>query len=210
MRRTDILGTIAAVGALAAAAAGWSWISGLREIGPAAAPQIAGATAIGGSFELVAHTGERVTDADFRGRYLLVAFGYTYCPDVCPLTLQRVSVALAELGADARAVQVVFLTVDPQRDTPEALASYLEAFDPGIIGLTGTAEQVDRAAKAYRVYYARVETEDDVQGDDYLMDHSAILYLMGPDGSYLAHFSPNDAPTEIAKTIRQHLRDATS
>jgi protein SCO1/2 len=144
-----------------------------------------------------------VTDADFAGRWQLVFFGFTYCPDVCPTTLATVSAALAELGEDADQVAPLFVTVDPERDTPAAMAEYLANFDPRIVGLTGSPEQIKAAAKAFRVYYARVDKDD--QPDGYTMDHSAFLYLMGPDGDYAAHFSHQDDPGEIAGGIRGFL-----
>lgn len=154
---------------------------------------------IGGPFELVTHTGETVTDADFRGKYLLVFFGYTYCPDVCPTTLQTVAQALDELGDEADAVAALFISTDPDRDTPEVLADYVRLFHPRIVGLTGTPEQVARAARAYRVSYAKVKTSG---SDGYLMSHSVFIYLMGPDGNLVAIFWPDTDPKEMADAIR--------
>ncbi len=154
---------------------------------------------VGGPFTLVDHTGKTVTDADFRGRYLLIYFGYTYCPDVCPTTLQTMTQALDLLGEKAERVQPLFITVDPERDTADVLADYVTAFHPRLIGLTGAADQIARAAKAYGVYYAKAEpSEPDAP---YLMDHSSFVYLMGPDGRYLTVFPHGTAPEDMAKTL---------
>ena len=158
---------------------------------------------IGGPFELVSHEGKVTTDADFRGQHLLIFFGYTYCPDVCPTALQGLSVALDELGPLAARVQPLFISVDPKRDTPEALAAYVEAFHPGILGLTGTPAQIAEVAKAYHAFYARAEEGGDE--DSYLVDHSAYIYLMGPDGAYRSMFSHGTAPKDLADSIRSYL-----
>jgi protein SCO1/2 len=159
--------------------------------------------AVGGPFALVDGGGQTVTDETFRGAYLLVFFGYTFCPDVCPTTLQRVGEALDSLGEDSSRVRALFVTVDPGRDTPEVVGAYAAQFHPRLVGLTGTPEQVAAAASAYRVYYAKA-TEDEA-GEDYLVDHSAILYLMGPDGAYLTSFSHTAGADEIVAAIREHL-----
>jgi cytochrome oxidase Cu insertion factor (SCO1/SenC/PrrC family) len=158
---------------------------------------------LGGAFTLVAHTGETVSDTDFQGKYLLVFFGYTFCPDVCPTSLQEMAMTLDALGSEAAMVQPLFITIDPQRDTPEVLAEYVAAFDARIIGLTGTPEQIAAVAKAYRAYYARSDTASG--GDTYLMDHSAFIYLMGPDGRFLKALSHREPAAEIVKTIRSYL-----
>lgn len=157
------------------------------------------AGAIGGSFTLTDQDGRTVTDQDFRGRYTLVYFGYTYCPDICPTSLSSMATALEQLPADVeKKITPVFITVDPQRDTAEVLKSYVGNFHPRMVGLTGTEEQVRDAARKYRVYYAKAD-----QGPNaaYLMDHSSILYLMGPDGAFLTHFSHTTPPEEMARTI---------
>ena len=158
---------------------------------------------IGGPFELVDHTGKTVSDADFRGKHMLVFFGYTYCPDVCPTTLHTIALALDELGEDAEAVQPLFISVDLARDTPEVLADYVSAFHPRIIGLTGTREQVAKAANAYGASYARVAPVG--QSDDNFMNHSILVYLMGPDGELLALFLPDTDPKDLAEAIRTSL-----
>ncbi len=158
------------------------------------------ALAIGGAFTLVDHNRKTVTDIDFRGRYMLVFFGYTFCPDACPTALQTVTEAMDLLGAQATKVQPIFISVDPERDTPETLKSFVANFHPRMIGLTGSPEQVAAAAKVYRVYFAKANDED-----EYLMDHSAIIYLMGPDGKFVTHFSHGTTPDTMAAKVREHL-----
>ena len=155
-----------------------------------------GQTGIGGPFTLTDHTGKQVTDSDFRGRYMLVYFGYTFCPEICPTELQDVSEALELLGKDADKIAPIFISVDPDRDTVEQMAGYVPLFHKKLIGLTGTKEQIAAVAKAYRVYYAR-------QGDgaEYEMDHSSIIYFMDPDGQYAAHFAYGVEPEKIAQKI---------
>jgi protein SCO1 len=158
---------------------------------------------IGGAFSLVNGEGKRVTDADFRGRLMLVFFGYTHCPDVCPTELQNMAVALDKLGPDADKVAPIFISVDPQRDTPETVGAYVKNFSARIMGLTGSSSEVANAAKAYRVYFRKAG--DDLTGDGYTVDHSAFVYLMDKDGRYLTHFSFNTAPNIIADAIRKHI-----
>jgi protein SCO1/2 len=166
---------------------------------------VTGPVQIGGPFTLVAHTGRTVSDSDFLGKYLLVDFGYTYCPDVCPTILHDISAALDELGPDTAAVQPLFITVDPQRDTVEVLADYVAAFHPRLIGLTGTDEQVAQAAKAYRVYFAKAAPAQ--ENEPYLMDHSTFIYLMGPDGQYLTTFNHTTSPQKMALTIKEIIKN---
>ncbi|MBI1207622.1 MAG: redoxin domain-containing protein [Azospirillum sp.] len=160
-------------------------------------------TAIGGPFTLTDHTGRRVTDADFTGRYRLIYFGYTYCPDVCPTELQAMSTALDRLGADGERLQPLFITIDPARDTPAHLADYVALFHPRLIGLTGSAAEIAAAARAYRVYYARPPGGDD---QTYLMDHSSFVYLMGPDGQFLTAFPSGVDPEKMAAGIKARLQ----
>jgi cytochrome oxidase Cu insertion factor (SCO1/SenC/PrrC family) len=158
---------------------------------------------IGGPFELIDHTGARRTDADYRGKLALIYFGYTYCPDICPTDLQAMASALDLLGDGARAVQPLFITIDPERDTPEHLANYVSLFHPRLVGLTGEAEAVRRAARAYKVYYAKVVLQE---SSDYVMDHSAFIYLVNADGQYLGFFPPGTSPERMATIIRSHLK----
>ena len=161
--------------------------------------------AIGGPFHLTDDKGHTVTQADYRGRWMLVFFGYTNCPDECPLTLQKMAVALNKLGPLADKIAPLFITVDPARDTPARLASYLANFDPRIIGLTGSATQIAEAAKAYRVYYAAARHEE--SGAD-LVSHSTFLYLMDPTGKFIA-LLPSDVDADtLAATLRAKLNAA--
>lgn len=163
---------------------------------------VAGAL-IGGPFELVDHTGKTVTQDTYKGKYMLIYFGYTYCPDVCPTELQDMTTALEALGDKAKRVQPIFITVDPQRDTPEVMAEYVSNFYPGMVGLTGSEKQVAAAAKAYRIYYAKVaESEHD---PDYLMDHSSVMYLMDGEGKLAAYFNSKMSPEDMAKAIAERL-----
>ncbi len=161
-----------------------------------------GVVAIGGPFALVDHTGKTIDDEAFRGRHMLVYFGYTFCPDVCPTELQVISEALDQLGADAAKVRPIFITIDPERDTPEVLADYRQHFHPTLVALTGSREQTATAAKAYRIYFAKA---GDVDSEDYLMDHSSFVYLMDADGRYVTHFGPNTPPEDMARRIRDSL-----
>lgn len=165
------------------------------------APAPVARPAVGGPFALVDAQGRAVTDADFRGRLMLVFFGFTYCPDVCPTALTSIAQALDRLGPDADKVVPVFITVDPERDTPEQLKEYVRHFHPRLIGLTGTPGQIAAAAKAYRVYYAKARPQG-MPPDDYTMDHTSITYLMGRDGKFLAHFSHGAEPEAIAQRVR--------
>src|SRR6516165_3416103 len=159
------------------------------------------ASAIGGPFRLVDQDGKTVTDADLKGKWSLVYFGYTHCPDACPTALNDIAVALDELGAKRAEVRPVFITVDPERDTPAVLKSYVTAFDAPILALTGTAEEVAQAAKGYRVYYAKHPEAD----GDYSMDHSSVIYVMDPEGRFTASFTHQSTPEEIAERLKKLL-----
>jgi cytochrome oxidase Cu insertion factor (SCO1/SenC/PrrC family) len=162
-----------------------------------------GRALVGGHFSLLDQTGKRVSDQDFRGRFLLVMFGFTYCPDVCPSELQVIAAALDKLGPNAARVVPLFITVDPERDTPSQLATYLKSFDPRLIGLTGSAEEIATATKAYRVYVRKAADPKSTAG--YTMDHSALIYLMGPDGAYRTHFAPGIGVDALAERIKREL-----
>jgi len=157
------------------------------------------ASLVGGPFALEDGNGKQVTDSDFRGKYMLVYFGYTYCPDVCPTTLNEVAEALDHLGAKAKNLEPIFITVDPKRDTPAVVKQYTAAFSPKLIGLTGTPEQIANVAKEYRVYYAEHRTGPGP--NDYSMDHSSILYLMGPDGKFIAPVRADESGKDMAEEI---------
>lgn len=145
-----------------------------------------GEALVGGPFSLRDQDGKAVTDKDFLGKHMLVFFGYTYCPDVCPTELQVMTQAIEAMGAAGEAIQPVFITIDPERDTPEVLKAYVANFGSRLVGLTGSQEEVAAAAKAYRVFYKKVENAD---GNAYLMDHTSIIYLMDPKGRFVRHFS---------------------
>lgn len=157
------------------------------------------ASLVGGPFTLEDGNGKQVTDRDYRGKYMLVYFGYTFCPDVCPTTLNEVADALDHLGPKASELQPIFITVDPKRDTPAVVKQYAAAFSPRLIGLTGTPEEIAKAAKEYRVYYAEHRTGPGP--NDYSMDHSSILYLMGPDGKFIAPVQANESGAQMAAEI---------
>jgi len=161
---------------------------------------------VGGPFELIDHSGHARTERDFRGQLMLIYFGFTYCPDVCPTDLQAIGLAMDRLGADSAKVQPLFVTVDPERDTPTHLADYVKLFHPRLIGLTGSAEAIRKAADAYKVYYARVDLNKDA---GYTVDHTAFIYLMDRDGNYLGFFPPGTSADRMVEIIRPHLGGAT-
>ncbi len=158
---------------------------------------------IGGAFALKDQTGRIRTDADFRGQLMLVYFGFTYCPDICPTDLQQIGLAMDQLGDDAKNVQPLFVTLDPERDTVEHLAQYVPLFHPKLLGLTGNVEAIQQAADAYRVYYKRVVNGP--RPDDYTVDHSAFIYLIDRDGKYLGFFPPGTDAAKMVEMIRPHL-----
>ena len=162
-----------------------------------------GIVKIGGPFTLIDHDGRKRTDSDFRGEHLLIYFGYTYCPDVCPTALADMALALDALGDEAARVRPLFITVDPARDTPDRLKPDVANFHPRLVGLTGTEQAVSAAAKAYRVYFAKSKTE--AAPGEYLMDHTSIISLMRLDGRYLTHFSHGTSAETMAARIRENL-----
>lgn len=163
-----------------------------------------GAVSLGGPFTLTNHNGEEVTEKNFLGKHMLLMFGYTYCPDVCPTQLSTASDAVDALGDKADQVTPVFITIDPERDTVEHLKEYAGYFHPNLVAMTGTADQIKQVAKAYRVYYAK-SGENKEDPEDYLMDHSAITYLVGPDGKFITHFSHGADADAMAARIREVL-----
>jgi cytochrome oxidase Cu insertion factor (SCO1/SenC/PrrC family) len=194
-RRTLILALSILVVALATGAAAL-WFAPGGSTG-------SGTALIGGPFTLTDHNGNRVTDRAFAGKYLLIFFGYTFCPDVCPSELQVMSAALDQLGPDAERIQPLFITIDPARDTPEVMKEYVANFHPRLIGLTGSDQDIAHVAAKYRVYYAKAKTGGNSQ--DYLMDHSAILYLMSPDGTFLKHFTYGNDAKALSDGLRQAM-----
>jgi len=159
------------------------------------------ASSVGGPFSLVDQDGRAVTEADMKGKPHLVFFGFTHCPDVCPTSLYEMTQALDALGADAEKTEAFFVTVDPARDTPEAMKAYLKSFSPRIRGLTGTQEQVDGMVKAYKVYARKQPLE----GGDYTMDHTAVVYLMDRNGNFVAPLNLKRSPEEVAAEIRRYI-----
>lgn len=157
---------------------------------------------LGGAFSLTDQSGRAVTERDYAGRWMLVYFGYSYCPDICPTELGTMAAALDAMGAAGEAVVPAFISVDPQRDTPEHLADYVSRFHPRMQGLTGTPEQVADAARRYRVYYAKVQRPEMT---DYLMDHSSFIYLVGPDAKVRTLFRPELSPEAIAAAVAAQI-----
>jgi protein SCO1/2 len=178
-------------------------VAGYNSLHPGRGPVTSGTALVGGPFELVAQTGATVRDEDFRGKYMLISFGYTYCPDVCPMELQVISAALDRLGEKGKDIQPIFITIDPERDTPQVLAQYMPNFHPRYLGLTGSQEAIDKVAKEYRVYYAKT---DNSSGADYLMDHSSIIYLMDKQGTFLKHFSYGTDAKALAAAIEAAIQ----
>jgi len=187
--------------ALSVIAIGWMWVT--VPASNAEAPPLAGAP-IGGDFTLTDQNGRSVTNDSLKGGYRLVYFGYSFCPDVCPVDVQRLANALKAFEAAnpeaAARVQPVFITIDPARDTPEALKAFVSAFHPRLIGLTGTEAEVETAKRAYRVYAAKAAGAD---AENYLMDHSAYIYLMDPEGRPIMHFGRDDDAATIAAGMQK-------
>jgi len=156
---------------------------------------------VGGPFTLTDQNGQKRSDSEFRGKLMIVYFGYTFCPDVCPADLMAITQALDALGAAAEGVQPVFITVDPERDTT-LLKDYVAAFHPSLIGLTGSAEEIRKVANSYKAYYRQVPGE---RKGEYSIDHAGILYLMGRNGKYLGFLPPQTAPEKLTEVLRKYL-----
>lgn len=197
---------LAALAAIAVASwVAWSWIAPDGANAPGRTGGVLKAEMnIGGPFELVDHHGNPVTDKTFRGQYLLIYFGYGYCPDVCPTELANMAAALDDLGGKAKSVTPLFITVDPERDTPEFLADYVVNFHPRLTGLTGTPENIKAVAKAYKVYYAKAKKPGEAE---YLMDHTSFVYLMAPDGRFLSLFRGHTDPKTMAETVARFMAE---
>ncbi len=160
-----------------------------------------GPSAIGGPFKLIDENGKPITDQDMKGRPFLVFFGYRHCPDICPTTLFEMSEVMRALGKDADRIGALFITVDPERDTPEGMKDYLSSFDPHLHGATGDAKAIEAVEKAYRVYAKKVATDK----GDYSMDHTALVYLMDKQGRFVAPFRLDRKPEEAAADLRRYL-----
>jgi len=203
--KRNVTVTIAFLLAAACAIALGIWVGDvwLRPGAGSTEGRTAGTVAIGGSFRLVDQNGNERNDAEFRGKLMMIYFGYAFCPDACPTALQAMTVALDRLGPASDQVTPIFITVDPERDTAAQLKLYAENFHPRLVALTGSAEQVAEAAKAYRVYYAKQKDANTTGG--YLMDHTSIVYLMARDGRYLTHFTHTTSPDAMASEIKKYL-----
>ena len=198
------LGLLIACGFLLGGLLGLLLIPGaLQRLLPAGGISAVGQATVGGPFSLLDHTGKRVTDADFRGRYMMVYFGFTFCPDVCPAGLQLMAAAIDAAGAKGLRVTPIFVTVDPERDTPEQLARYVPSFHPRLVGLTGSLAEIQAVAKAYRVYYQKVK--DERSSAPYTMDHTSIIYLMDPQGRFVTHFTHATPLATIIATLGKTL-----
>lgn len=162
-----------------------------------------GKALIGGAFELTDSSGKRVTEKDFLGKPLLVYFGFTNCPDMCPAGLQIIGAALDKLGADASKLSAVFISLDPERDTPQVMGEYVKSFHPTIMGLTGSPADIANVAKVYRVYYAK--TEPDPATGRYSIDHSGFMYLMGTNGQFAQHFPHTVSVEKLAEGLRKAM-----
>lgn len=185
---------------MAAVFAGWTWNQGDRIAG-LGQTVVSGAPSIGGPFTLLDQHGVRRTDNEFRGRFMLVYFGYTNCPDVCPATLNVMSDALERLGNQSPRIAALFITLDPERDTPRVLDPYMKTFGPKIIGLSGSLKAVTSAAHGYHVYFAKHR----LSGGTYAIDHSTTLYLMGPDGKFITFYDESIGPDALAADLRKRL-----
>jgi cytochrome oxidase Cu insertion factor (SCO1/SenC/PrrC family) len=196
-RRTLVMAIVLLLAAVALAAASF-----LYRPGPAG-PLASGAALVGGPFSAINHKGEAVTEKTYQGHYRLMFFGFTFCPDVCPTELQVMAQALKQLGPDGESIVPILVTIDPARDTPDVMKSYVEAFDPRLVGLTGSPAQIAASAKAWRVFYQKVENKD--RPDDYTMDHSSLIFLMDRDNRFLKHFTYATDPTALADEIRRAI-----
>jgi cytochrome oxidase Cu insertion factor (SCO1/SenC/PrrC family) len=163
-----------------------------------------GTALVGGPFTMVNHKGVTVTDKDFRGRPMLLFFGFTFCPDICPTELQVMAAARDQLGETGKTIQPIFVTIDPARDTVPVMSAYVSNFGADFVGLTGSAEQVDSMARIYRVFYQKQDNKADPSA--YQMDHTSIIYLMGADGKFLKHFSYTTDAKALADGLRLALR----
>ena len=164
----------------------------------------------GGPFELLDHHGNPRSDSDFHGRFLLITFGYTHCPDICPTTLQSMAVALDAIGPLAKNLDAVFVSIDPGRDRPSDLAEFVTAFHPRLIGLTGSEAQVASVSRAYKLHRRKVLPAGMADKEDYLVDHGSLTFLMGPDGAFVTLFPFNTPPARMTSTIRKYLTEHAS
>jgi cytochrome oxidase Cu insertion factor (SCO1/SenC/PrrC family) len=182
------------------------WISGAAVAQENSAAQMMddlmyGRGPVGGPFTLTDQTGRLRSDSEFRGKLMIVYFGYTFCPDICPTDLAAITQALDALGPAAESVQPIFITIDPERDT-RLLAEYVSAFHPSLVGLTGSPEEIRKLANSYKVFYAKVNGGKD---GEYSIDHSGVIYLMGRNGEYLGFVPPQTGPAQLSEILRNYL-----
>lgn len=195
--RIGAWGAVAIVGGVLLAFSGI--LPGIERPGAVTSSMVTGVAAIGGPFELTTHRGETLTNVDLEGRPYLVFFGFTHCPDICPTTLFELTGLLADLGPGADKITPLFITVDPERDSQELLASYMTSFDPRILALRGTTEQTDQAATAFAAYYEKVPLE----GGNYTMDHTAGVYLIDAEGEFMGTLDLHESQDTQLQKLRR-------
>lgn len=187
------------------------WAYALENQNTSSGTQTIGKALIGGPFTLTDNAGKTKSDKDFRGKYMLIYFGYTYCPDVCPTDLQKMARALELVGKEKSGkIQPLFITIDPERDTPQQMTSYIKNFAPNLIGLTGTLDQIEKVKKAYKIYGTKVDENGkpakDIKGTDYLMDHSPQTFLMDKKGEFIRYFRFSTTAPQMADAITRHVK----
>lgn len=187
---------------VAAAASATLWLIA-RDQGPVVASIDPEAETFAADFELTDHNGMVQTDEDFRGRWLLVFFGFTNCPDVCPMGLATIAQVMDDLGAESAAVQPLFITVDPEQDTPSVLANYVPQFGPGILGLSGSTEQIERTAETFKIYYQKIEEASATDG--YTMGHTSSFLLFDPEGEFVRIYEYDQDPDGIVTDLRERI-----
>lgn len=202
MNRTILL--FVTLGALAGALTAFLVFGDQRSRTPAGQQYAQGKALIGGPFSLTDHTGKRVTEKDFHGKKMLIYFGFTHCPDICPGSLQVISNALDKLGSKADDITPVFITVDPERDTPDLMAAYVKSFHPRMVGLTGSRDEVDKVVKkTFRIYAKKVK--DAEQPDSYTIDHASLIYLMDEKGDFVHYFPHPTSADKLAEQMQRYL-----